>query len=67
MSSAINISSAEQKKQDRDAFMALFPTLVNDVMASVAAYSDFDSGAVQWFKTVRDSIKKLFLFRLEEV
>ena len=54
---AVQLGSAEQKKQDRELFLALFPALADDVLQDARAYRDFDRDALAWFKEVRACVR----------
>jgi hypothetical protein len=41
------------KEQDRDAFVALHASLVDEIIAEVRGFGDYDEGAIAWFKEVR--------------
>lgn len=46
--------SAEAKKKDRESFLALFPSLVEDVLNEARGYGDYDAGALHWFRESLD-------------
>jgi hypothetical protein len=43
----------DTKKQDKEAFVGLFPSLVEDIITEVQSFQDYDEGAIAWFKEVR--------------
>eukprot|EP00042_Codosiga_hollandica_P002957 m.12698 g.12698 ORF g.12698 m.12698 type:complete len:440 (+) comp17633_c0_seq2:30-1349(+) len=42
------------KAQDKDAFVAIYHSLAEEVITEVKQFGDFDAGAIQWFKESLD-------------
>ena len=60
------VLDAETKKQDRDAFVGLFDTLVKEVIDEVRSFGDYDEVAIAWFKEVC-SLLDAFLYLTADV